>query len=86
MTALPMGMGLAIVAWNEFRGRDLLREFDPHGTRLLGWNQVGLIALVVAYSLWCIFTGLTQPNPYQVHIDQTPELAPMLGSVGDNFT
>ena len=59
ITSLLVGIGLGIVAWNEFRGRDLLRGFDPRGTRLLGWNQVGLICLLVVYCLWCIFTGLT---------------------------
>ena len=86
VTALLMGIGLAVVAWNEFRGKDLLQGFDPRGVRLLGWNQVGFIGLLVAYSLWGIFTGLTGPDPYQAYIDQNPALAPMLGSIGGLHT
>jgi len=81
ITSLLVGVGLGVVAWNEFRGRDLLRGFDPRGPHLLGWNQVGLIGLLVVYSLWCIFIGLTGPNPYQAYIDQSPELDSMLGPI-----
>jgi len=40
-------LGLAIIAANEFRGRRGLLRFDPAATALLGWNQIGLISLIV---------------------------------------
>jgi hypothetical protein len=83
LSGIPVGVGLAVVAWNEFRGRDLLRRFDPRGASLLGWNQVGFIGLLVAYSSWCIYTGLTGPDPYETYITDNPQLAPILGSIGD---
>lgn len=76
--ALCVGVGLAIVARNEFHGRKLLRWLDPRGTRLLGWNQVGFIVLLVAYSLWSIYEAFTGPNPFQEYIDKYPELTQML--------
>ena len=51
MTVLTVGLGLAIVAWNELRGRKMLLRFDPRGPRLLGRNQLGLMALLVGYGL-----------------------------------
>jgi hypothetical protein len=80
ITSLCLGVGLSVVARNEFRGRNLLRRFDPRGPRLLGWNQVGFIGLLIAYSLWSIYTSLTGANPYDEYIAQNPELASMLGS------
>ncbi len=50
--AIAVTLGLCIVAHNEFRGRKLLLNFDPAGATLLGWNQVGLLAIVVVYCLW----------------------------------
>ncbi len=86
VTALCVGAGLVIIARNEFHGRKLLRWFDPRGTQLLGWNQVGFIALLVAYSLWSIYTTLTGPSPYDVYIAEHPELTQMLGPIGPMYT
>lgn len=55
--AIAMTAGLAIVAYNEFRGRNRLLKFDPSAATLLGWNQVGLLAMIVAYCLWMLFGG-----------------------------
>ncbi len=60
-TTLVMGIGLAVVARNEFRGRDLLRSFSPHGPRLLGKNQLGFMSLLIVYCLWNIYGALTNP-------------------------
>ncbi len=79
-TALAVGSGLAIVAWNELRGRKLLLRFDPRGPRLLGWNQLGLMGLVIAYSLWSIYIGLTDATELDALLK---ELEPMTGSIGD---
>lgn len=77
VTALVVGAGMAIVAWNEFRGRSLLRRFDPHGPRLLGRNQLGFMSLLVGYGLWGIFRTLTNPIPL------IEELEAVVGPVGD---
>lgn len=92
MVALPMGeidglswvmaVGLGIVARNEFRGRGLLRRLDSHGPRLLGWNQLGLMVLLIAYCGWQIAAALLGPNPYAEAIAREPMLEPMLGNIG----
>ena len=78
ISGLLIGAGLAVVARNEFYGRNQLRQFDPRSTQLLGWNQMGFLTLLVAYSIWCIFSALTGPNPYEVYINDYPELTSTL--------
>ncbi len=83
LTALVIGIGMAIVARNEFHGRGLLRRFDPQGPQLLGRNQVGFMALIVAYCVWSIYSTLANPIP------QLEELEAVLGATGElvtNFT
>ena len=63
LTALVVGVGMAIVARNEFRGRGLLRRFDAHGPQLLGRNQVGFMTLIIGYCVWSIYSALTHPIP-----------------------
>jgi hypothetical protein len=55
---LALTVGIAFVAFNEFRGRKRLLAFDPSGASLLGWNQVGFLAMIVAYCLWSMHTGV----------------------------
>ncbi len=52
--AIAITLGLLIVAYNEFRGRKGLLNFDPRAATLLGWNQVGLLVMVVVYCLWML--------------------------------
>jgi len=59
-----VSLALGAIAWNEFRGRALLRRLDPSAGRLLGRNQLGLMALIVAYCLWSIWrTKVGPPDP-----------------------
>ena len=78
---LVMGVGLALFAWNEFRGRTMLLRFELRGCRVLGWNQLGLMALVVGYAGWMLAQALWGPNPYQEAISREAELAGPLGSI-----
>jgi hypothetical protein len=52
--AIAITLGLSIVAYNEFRGRKRLLNFDPSAATMLGWNQMGLLAAIVAYCLWML--------------------------------
>ena len=74
-------VGLTVIAYNEFRGRKRLLQFDPSAAALLGWNQVGLLTLIIAYCLWMLFTGLTGAGPLAAELEANPELAGALGSV-----
>ena len=58
---MVLALALGAVAWNEFRGRTLLRRLDPSAGLLLGRNQLGLMALIVAYCLWSIWRAKAGP-------------------------
>lgn len=73
---------LAAVAWNEFRGRRRLLAFDPSAAAILGWNQLGLLALIVVYCLWMIYSSLAGGNPLEADLKANPELNEMLGLHG----
>ena len=70
MVGFIVGVCLAVVAWNEFRGRGLLRRFDSRGLRILVWNQVGLMVLVVAYCLWSMFRTVAHPSNEVLQLEE----------------
>ena len=80
VTALVMGLALATIAWQEFKGRRLLRQLDPKAPQLLGFNQIAFAAILIFYSFWNIYQGWTGPNPYAEHMVHV-ELASMLGPI-----
>lgn len=73
--------GLAIVTYNEFAGRKRLLRFDESAPQLLGWNQVGFLAMIVVYCLWMMFDGLTGAGPFAAELAAKPELREVLDSV-----
>lgn len=83
LTGVVMFVGLSVVAFNEFRGRKRLLQFDPSGATLLGRNQLGLMAMIVTYCLWMTYAGLTSPSPFDAELASTPELKEVFGSLGD---
>ena len=85
ITALVMCLALALVAYNEFRGRRLLDRFEPQGPRALAWNQLVLMGVLIGYSLWNIYLAETGPGPYVEQVKATPELGSMLGSIDDLY-
>ncbi len=80
LTALVIGVAMAIVARNEFHGRGLLRRFDVQGPQLLGRNQVGFMTLIIGYCVWSMYSALTNPIP------QLEELEAALGATEDLVT
>ena len=72
--------GMALVAYNEFRGRRRLLQFDEGAAAFLGWNQVGFLALITVYCLWMLVTGLTGESPFIAELKANPELGQVLGS------
>jgi hypothetical protein len=85
VTALVMCLALALVAYNEFRGRKLLDRFEPRGPRALGRNQLVLMGVLIGYSVWNIYLAETGPGPYAEQIKDTPEMGSMLGSIDDLY-
>jgi len=76
-------VGLSVVAYNEFRGRRRLLQFDGEAPRLLGWNQVGFLVMIILYCTWMLFTGLSGEGPFAAELKAKPELADVFGSVDD---
>ncbi len=72
-------VGLAVVAYNEFRGRRRILRGDPAGANHLGWNQVGLLALICVYCGWAMYDSLTSPSPLMAELTANPDLATVLG-------
>ncbi len=86
VTALVMCLALAGVAYNEFRGRKLLDHFEPCAPRVLGWNQLVFMGVLIGYSLWNIYLAETGPGPFAEQVKATPELGSMLGSIDYLYT
>jgi len=74
-------LGLAVIAWREFKGRRLLKALDRAAPRLLGFNQIGLACLIAAYCLFNIILVLTQPGPYAAAMASQPDIAQSLGPI-----
>ncbi len=79
LLGLLITLGLGAVAYHEFKGRRLLRALDLTGPRLLGFNQIGFGALIVAYCVWTLIAEFAGPGAYAQTIEQNPELAQVLG-------
>ncbi len=80
VTSLVLGLGLCFVAWNELRGRDLLRRFDRRAPSVLGRNQLTVMFLLISYCLWTMFDTWAHPSADLVQIQE------MLGLSGDLVT
>ena len=74
-------VGLALVAYHEFRGRRRLLEFDPTAARLLGWNQLGFLALILGYCVWMLFGAVTGEGPFSQEVAAKPELGAVIDNV-----
>lgn len=80
--ALALTAVIAFVAFNEFRGRKLLLNFEPRGATLLGWNQLGLLAMITVYCLWTMHTSLAETGEVAAQLRGYAELDAVLGSTG----
>ncbi len=79
LTSLPtlvLGVGMAVVARNEWRGKGLLRRFDPKGPELLYRNQIGLLVMAVAYCGWRLLAIYAQPDPEWAQLQDLLSLEP----------
>ena len=77
---LLVGGALLALGWNELRGRTLLLKFDHEGARVLGWNQLALLGLIIFYCLDAIFRSLGAPAPEVTQLEELTGMAP--GTVG----
>jgi hypothetical protein len=82
LVGLVVTLALSVVAYNEFRGRKRLLAFDPAGATLLGWNQVGLLAMITVYCVWALYSNLAGSNSLEAQLKASPELGAAMGSLG----
>lgn len=83
LVGLLLTVGLAVVSFNEFRGRKRLLQFDPAAAKMLGWNQLALLAMIVVYCLWMLYVGLAGENSFVAQMEAQPELQAALGSMDE---
>ena len=81
VAGLAIFVGLGLVAWNEFRGRSRLEQYDPAGATILGWNQLGLLALITVYCLWAVYSNLWGSESIDAQLRANPELKAAFGSL-----
>jgi hypothetical protein len=83
MTGAVVTAGLSIIAYNEFRGRRQLLAFDPSAARLLGWNQLSLLAMVIVYCVWTLYSSLNASSgQLAAELQSYAELDQILGAEG----
>ncbi len=85
LLSLMITAGLGLTAYHEAKGRKMLRELNPRGARHLGYNQLSLGGLIVAYCAWSMVTALFGPSAYAEVIQQNPELGQVLGDSDQLF-
>jgi hypothetical protein len=66
--AFLLGAGLAVVASLELRGSKGLRRLDLSAPRRLGFNQIALSVMLIAYGGWGILSALTAASPYEAQL------------------
>ena len=84
LVALLLGIGLTVVAYVELRGAKRMRQLDDTAPRLLGFNQIGLGAMVSLYCCWGIWQAVAGPSPYDSYLAQGGSTAEMIGQI-DNL-
>jgi hypothetical protein len=80
LTGVVLGLGMSAIAFTSFRNVAALRKLDLHAPRRLGMNQLFFAGLIIAYSLWSLFTNLTHPSELSQTMGSSPELANVLHS------
>ncbi|MEZ6190535.1 MAG: hypothetical protein R3C45_04510 [Phycisphaerales bacterium] len=85
LSGLFVTIGLGVVAYNEFKGRAMLRLLDAKGARHLGYNQIALGGVIVVYCVWSLLAALFGPDAYAEVIAENPELGQVLGSTGELY-
>lgn len=69
---------LTLAAYNEQRGRGLLREFEPKGGLLLSYNQLAFLLLVLLYCSWRIVDCYIRPAPFDEYAQYKSVISQLL--------
>ncbi len=76
--ALLIGAALGVIAYVELRGSRGLRRFDLEAPRWLGYNQIALGVLLVAYGAWGLVHALVAASPYESYLAAGGQVAEIL--------
>lgn len=83
LSGLLVTAGLSFVAYNEFKGRRRLLQFDQKAPAFLAWNQIGFLALITCYCAWMLVVGLSGESLFAEELKTNPELRSLIGSADD---
>jgi len=78
--AIAVTIALVIVTFNEFRGRKRLLNFDTTAATMMGWNQLGLLAMIVVYCLWSLSGMAGQADAMRAELKSYSDLDAALGT------
>jgi len=73
--AFLLGAALVLIAHIELKAGKGLRRFDLNAPQRLGFNQLGLWAVLTLYSGWSIAQALLAPGPYESYLAAGGDLA-----------
>lgn len=77
-SGFPLGIGLGVVAYIEFRAARRLRQLDPAAPRVLAINQLALMGILILYFAFQIYGAYTGDSVQRLLRQAAPEMAPML--------
>lgn len=81
-SSLIIGIGLALIAWNEFKGAGQLKQLKSGAPRRLMLNQIALGVMIILYSIWSIHHTLTAPSAYAAYNGQVGEMLEPVENLG----
>jgi hypothetical protein len=76
---LILGVGMAVVAYIEFKGAARIRRLDPSAARMLALNQLFLGALLLSYAVYSLWNAVHGNGEIAKELSQYPELQSMGG-------
>jgi hypothetical protein len=76
-----LGVPLALIAFNSFRGARLFRAFDLRAPRILAWNQVLLASVIILYALYSLWDAGRGSSEVVDAIAKDPGLSQALGDM-----
>lgn len=74
LSVSPFALAMAVLAWNEARGRRGLIEADARAPRRLAFNQLALLGCVLAYCIHGAYVAWTGPSLLDSVLVGAPEL------------
>jgi len=77
-----LGLALALVAFNSFRGAKRLAQFDRTAPQALALNQVFLAASIILYAAYSLHKGLSGQSDLSKQLGTVNDPA-VAGSIGD---